>query len=77
MIKTTFSILIIGYIFNNSAYISDCNELSKKNLIQLKRGIPILLQKIFHTTFMEIQKIFWFCIFLVGLIKKVFLLSCP
>ena len=31
---------------------------SKKNLIQLKRGISILLQKIFHITFMEIQKIF-------------------
>ncbi len=25
----------IGYIFNNSAYISDCNKLSKSNLIKL------------------------------------------
>ena len=26
----------IGYIFNNSAYISDCNKLSKSNIIKLK-----------------------------------------
>ena len=26
----------IGYLFNNSAYISDCNKLSKSNLTQLK-----------------------------------------
>ena len=26
----------IGYIFNNSAYISDCNKLSKLNIIKLK-----------------------------------------
>ena len=26
----------IGFIFNNSAYISDCNKISKSNLLKLK-----------------------------------------
>ena len=26
----------IGFIFNNSAYISDCNKLSRSNIIKLK-----------------------------------------
>ena len=26
----------IGYIFNNSAYISDCNQLSRSNIVKLK-----------------------------------------
>ena len=43
----------IYYVINGNGFLQ-----IKKNLIQLKRGISILLQKMCHITFMEIQKIF-------------------